>query len=97
MRPVDVDPHRVAHLELVTLQASLELFETIIGEPYRLSISVHRGYEAAIRHGAMVFGTVSNGEAWMQEQTASGRACFRQHGRGAFSNFLWRLRRHDQM
>ena len=90
-----LDRHRVAHAELVPLQADLKLIEAIVGEPHRPAVAVNRGDEAVVRHGAVILRAVADREARVQEQPLHADAAFSQHGRGAGRDFLRRLRRHD--
>jgi len=92
-----LDRHRVAHAELVPLQAGLKLIEPIIGQPYRPAVAVNCGEEAVVRHGAVILRAVADREARVEEQSLQADAALCQHGRGARRDFLRRLRRHDEM
>ena len=92
-----LDRHGVAHAELVTLQPGLELVEPVIGEPHRPAVTIKRGEQTVVRHGAMILRAIADGEARVQEQTLHADAAGCQHGRGALRYFLRRLRRHDKV
>ncbi|MNI28971.1 hypothetical protein D3C73_827760 [compost metagenome] len=83
-----VDRNTVIHIEGMALQRRLELFETVIGQAYRVPVAVHRRHRTVVREVKVIFRTVTDGVARVQNQLFHRRIVFGQHAWHFVGHFL---------